>query len=94
MRKKKFDKITPDDYLSVVPKAVPPYKLLIHNHVQPSRALWRGCFRLWLLDTRRHDVDSVEPCPCGFAPELGTHYRVKGVWDEIRRVGTRSDSWS
>ena len=61
-------------YLTRLPAAIPPGKVLVHNHVQPTRRLgWRG-FRAWLADL---DADRLVPCACGWAPELGAHYAVK-----------------
>jgi hypothetical protein len=63
------------EYLERLPKAVPAGRLLVHNHVRPARRLgWRG-FRAWLLPADQ--PDGVEPCGCGWAAELGVHYRVR-----------------
>jgi hypothetical protein len=61
------------EYLRRVPAEVPPGRVLAHNHVYPvcRRAGWRGS-RYWLDGPSA----AYEPCPCPWAPELGTHYRV------------------
>jgi hypothetical protein len=66
------------DYLQSLPPAIPPGKVLLHNRVQPTRRLGSNGFRAWLVDADddRHARRVV--CDCGWAPELGTHYRV--VW--------------
>ena len=65
-------------YLSRLPKPgeVPVGKVIVHNQVRPSRRLDRG-FRAWLQALG--DEPPVEICPCGWAPELGPHYRVRGI---------------
>jgi hypothetical protein len=67
-------------YLSRMPASVPPGSILVHNHLQPARRLgWRG-FRAWLDTLDAPGRAPVEPCPCGWASELGQHYRVKARW--------------
>jgi hypothetical protein len=64
-------------YLFAVPKAIPGGWHLVHNHIQPStRRIGSRGFRIWLKREKR----GLEPCGCGFAPELGTHYRVARAW--------------
>lgn len=60
-------------YLRDVPKAVPAGFALVHNQVQPTRRLGLRGFRAWLAPAT---TPTIEPCPCGWAPEIGTHYRV------------------
>ncbi len=55
------------DYLARLPKAVPDGRLLVHNHVRPSRRLGERGFRAWLTS----DAGGSEPGDCGWAPELG-----------------------
>ena len=67
-------RISSHEYLTQMPDAVPPGRLLVHNHVLPQPRLgWNG-FRAWLQapDTN----PELEPCPCPWASELGQHYRV------------------
>jgi hypothetical protein len=55
-------------------EALPKGYVLVHNHRTPSRDLDnRYGFHLWAekLNIR------IEPCDCGFAPELQSHYRIK-----------------
>ena len=63
-------------YLSQLPKAVPPDRFLVHNQVYPvaRRPGMRGS-RCWLQNDLMDP--QLELCPCGWAPELGPHYRVK-----------------
>ena len=61
------------DYLKSLPKQIPAGKLLVHNQVKPAKRLGTGGFRAWLAET---DL-GIELCNCGWAAELGNHYRVK-----------------
>jgi hypothetical protein len=58
-----------------LPSAIPGGKVLVHNQVYPvaRRPGTRGS-RCWLQEPS----DRLEPCDCGWAPELGGHYRVAG----------------
>jgi hypothetical protein len=56
--------------------------ILVHNHVRPPnrpakrhRTGGRG-FRVWLDETKANRVQ----CDCGWATELGPHYRVRSIW--------------
>jgi hypothetical protein len=45
------------DYVTGIPKALPPGKVLVHNHVIPQLVLGRNGFRAWtqpLDDNSRH----------------------------------------
>jgi hypothetical protein len=64
------------DYLSKLPKSVPAGRVLVHNNVKPRRTLSAGGFRAWLSEP---DSKRLVACECDWAPELGQHYRVKGV---------------
>ncbi len=68
------------EYLKKIPQQVPAGRVVVHNTVRPTRHLGSRGFRAWL------DVPSpeIEVCPCGWASELGVHYRVKDHW---RRKG-------
>src|SRR5262245_47599338 len=59
-------------YLRTVPKVIPDGWRLVHNRVVPTRHLGNRGFRAWITNKRR----GLKPCPCGFAPELGVHYRI------------------
>lgn len=63
----------PRAYLFAIPKRedVPPDRVVVHNSVRPIRRLGSRGFRAWFapLDER------VEVCYCGWASELGLHYR-------------------
>ena len=65
-------------YLGLIPKPeeVPFEFGIVHNHIEPStRAIGARGFRIWVQ--RLDDTDApIEPCPCGWAPELGRHFRV------------------
>ncbi len=60
-------------YLSGVPKSVPFGKVVVHNHVRPTMKLGSRGFRAWLAEPS----SEYEVCPCEWAPELDTHYRVR-----------------
>ena len=68
--------LKPGDYLSEIPEEVPEGKIVVHNHVRPSRRLGSRGFRAWLSAPD----EKYEVCPCQWATELGTHYRVKDRW--------------
>jgi hypothetical protein len=58
-------------YLFTLPDSVPDDQVLVHNNVLPTRRLGSRGFRAWL----QMPSDRLEPCPCGWAAELGEHYR-------------------
>ena len=60
-------------YLQRLPEALPEGQFLVHNSVPPAHPLGSHGFRAWLQAQDEH----LEPCDCGWTPELGTHYRVK-----------------
>lgn len=62
------------EYLFSLPEAIPQDRILVHNRVRPAKPLGRNGFRCWLtsLDDERHEV-----CGCGWAADLGTHYRMR-----------------
>ena len=60
-------------YLQHLPEALPEGQFLVHNSVPPAHPLGSHGFRAWLQAQDEH----LEPCDCGWTPELGTHYRVK-----------------
>jgi hypothetical protein len=65
------------EYLTRLPKALPQDgRVLVHNTIRPvtRRQGWRGS-RYWLQSAD----DTLEPCNCGFAPELGQHHRVRSA---------------
>jgi hypothetical protein len=61
------------EYLSRLPSAVPEGKFLVHNSVQPTRRRGSRGSRGWL----QADGARLERCDCGWAAELGPHYRVQ-----------------
>jgi hypothetical protein len=68
---------TRDDYLTRLPQPgwrPPEGKVLVHNQVYPvaRRSGCRGS-RWWVQDPG----ERMERCPCGWAPELGEHYRIR-----------------
>ena len=67
------------EYLDKLPATIPPGKILVHNHVQPTRGLGSRGFRAWLADPDDNRRAPREECDCGWAPELGTHYRRGGA---------------
>jgi hypothetical protein len=61
------------EYLKKMPAEIPPGRVLVHNQVYPvARTPGTRGSRCWLADPS----PELEPCPCGWAPGLGTHYRV------------------
>ena len=44
-------------------------RIVVHNHVLPTRRLGSRGFRAWLADPS----PTVEVCPCEWAAELGEH---------------------
>jgi len=61
------------EYVFKLPAAIPAGKILVHNHVKPTRKLGSRGFRAWLStpDTAKYVV-----CDCGWAQELGKHWKV------------------
>ena len=60
-------------YLQRLPEAILEGQFLVHNSVRPTHPLGSHGFRAWLQAQDEH----LEPCDCGWTPELGAHYRVK-----------------
>jgi hypothetical protein len=60
------------EYLNRLPKTIPAGRWLVHNQVRPSRIGGTRGSRMWLAT----DPELLAPCNCGWAPELGQHYRV------------------
>ena len=78
------------EYPQSLPAAVPDGRVLVHNGVCPSRRQGQRGSRYWL----QPPADTLEVCDCGWAPELGDHYRVNrlptrpsGTWPN--RAGRR-----
>jgi len=74
--------VTPDQedrsmmtYLFKLPVTVPDGMVLVHNSVGPTRVLGSRGFRAWL---EQPDSETLEVCCCGWASELGQHFRMKG----------------
>jgi hypothetical protein len=61
------------DYLEEMPTAIPAGKILIHNNVVPARRINTRGFRIWFASP---DSNKYVVCDCGWAPELGPHYRI------------------
>ena len=64
------------EYLTTVPSAgeVPAGHIVVHNRVRPARRLGTRGFRAFLT---ARDPQRYESCDCGWAPEVGEHYRVR-----------------
>lgn len=66
------------EYLSTLPAVVPAGKVLVHNQVTggitPHRRIGTFGFRVWLSPKK---TPRLEVCDCCWAPQLGTHFRVK-----------------
>jgi hypothetical protein len=64
------------EYIDRIPKTLPDDgRIVVHNHVRPARWLGMNGFRAWLAPSKKH----YEVCPCGWAPWLPEHYRVRGA---------------
>jgi hypothetical protein len=61
------------DYLDEMPAAIPAGEILVHNNVVPARRINTRGFRAWLTAP---DPSKFVVCDCGWAPELGRHYRI------------------
>ena len=59
-------------YLDRIPATIPDGWVLVHNSVRPTRCLGYRGFRAWL----QAPSDRLELCACGWAPEVGDHYRI------------------
>jgi hypothetical protein len=68
------------EYLSKLPRAVPPGKRLVHNSVKASRKQGERGARYWLASDGSDQWPLLIPCGCDFAGELGRHYRVWQAW--------------
>ena len=75
-------------YLQRLPEAILEGQFLVHNSAQPTHPLGSQGFRAWLQAQDAH----LEPCDCGWTPELGTHYRVKLTTPERWRDRTSETS--
>lgn len=62
------------EYLFKLPKAVLAGRVLVHNHVRPTRHIGSRGFRIWLA---LPETPHLEVCGCDWAPELGRHFRVR-----------------
>lgn len=54
--------------------AIPDGWVLVHNSVRPTRQIGSRGFRIWLDEP---DAPRLVSCDCGWAPELGKHFRVQ-----------------
>ena len=64
------------EYLTRLPDAVPPGKILVHDADDPvARPPGTQGSRMWLDDP---DPAKYQACDCGWAVELGAHYRMIG----------------
>lgn len=62
-------------YIGTIPKRVPAGMALVHNPVVPTRSIGLRGFRAWVQSS----LAGLEQCGCGWALELGKHYRTKAV---------------
>ena len=69
-------------YLQRLPEAIPEGQFLVHNSVRPTHPLGSHGFRAWLQAQDEH----LEPCDCGWTPELGTHKRMY-LWRAVDHEG-------
>jgi hypothetical protein len=76
MRAKRLPPKVAMEYLTELPASVPwDGTVLVHNTVTPTRRLGKRGFQAWL---QAPDI-GIESCSCGWAPELGPHFRVRLV---------------
>jgi len=61
------------EYLRKLPAVVPADRVLVHNHVRPTRRLGSHGFRAWLQPS---DPARLQACACEWASELGRHFRL------------------
>ncbi len=61
------------EYLEEMPVVVPAGKLLVHNNVVPAKRVGSRGFRIWYVSP---DAAKYVVCDCGWARELGEHYRI------------------
>jgi hypothetical protein len=64
------------EYLDKLPATIPPGKALVHNNIRPTRQLGLRGFRAWLVAGDDDRQANRVVCDCGWAPELGKHYRI------------------
>jgi len=62
-------------YLRTLPDAIPRGSVLVHSSVRPTLRKGRAA-RYWL---QAPDPGRLGICLCGWAPDLGLHYRVRGA---------------
>jgi hypothetical protein len=62
---------------------IPKGKVVCHNPVYPvSRIVGLRGSRAFFIDAQK--LSSSVPCDCGWAPEIGTHYRGSGGYHQQR----------
>ena len=69
-----------------MPRKVPAGKILVHNCVrhEPDTTPGANGFRAWFDNPKASDRGypyEVERCPCGWAPRVPVHYRVRSQED-------------
>ena len=69
---KSFQGSVVPDYISELPDAIPPGRILVHNSVRPAKRMGYRGFRAWLSFPKPKYVI----CDCKWASNLGEHYRV------------------
>jgi hypothetical protein len=67
----------------MVPRIIPEGKVIVHNHVDSWWPL--DGFYVWLKPI---SDPKIVVCNCGWAPELGTHYRIFGTRAEDKHEVT------
>jgi hypothetical protein len=65
--------ILPPRYLWTIPARVPDGWVAVRNRVRPTRRLGSRGLRAWLAQP---DAPWLDVCACGWAPELGEHFRI------------------
>ncbi|MGH3825768.1 MAG: hypothetical protein ACRDQX_01130 [Pseudonocardiaceae bacterium] len=60
-------------YLETLHDPVPDWRVLVHNDAPPGRRLGHRGFRAW----HQERAAGLSVCGCGWAPELGLHFRAR-----------------
>lgn len=62
------------EMVAELPEQITDGRWLIHNHIRPAHPIGMNGFRAYLAQP---DAKRFEPCDCGWAAELGQHYRFR-----------------
>ena len=65
-------------FLRKIPAVIPAGNVLVHSWAKPTERLGSRGLRAWLST----DTSGLEVCPCGWASDLGKHYRIAASADK------------